>query len=141
MMENRLLKRFGFWRQRFAEATYANHNRSAEIRKNLRKCIGYHPRPTNFLRFTREGIRELVDQAGLRCYDIKVAVGTGRAFYRIAVEFLAILVSRFATSLYLPAKGALALLLCPVTWLDPVLAGPARSDRIPGGYLIVAGRS
>jgi hypothetical protein len=103
--------------------------------------IGYHPGPTDFWRFTREGIRELVDQAGLRCYDIKVAAGTGTAFYRIAVEFIAILVSRFATSLYLPAKGALALLLYPLKWLDPVLAGSARSDRIPGGYLIVAGRS
>jgi SAM-dependent methyltransferase len=103
--------------------------------------IGYHPGPTDFWRFTREGIRELVDQAGLRCYDIKVAAGIGTAFYRIAVEFLAILVSRFATSLYLPAKGAFALLLYPMKWLDPVLAGSAQSDRIPGGYLIIAGRS
>ena len=102
--------------------------------------VGYHPGPTDFWRFTREGILELIKQAGLRCYAIEVAVGTGTGFYRIAVEFLAILVSRFAASLYLPAKGALALLLYPTKWLDSVLAGTAQSDRIPGGYLIIAGR-
>ena len=102
--------------------------------------IGYHPGPTDFWRFTREGIVELIKQAGLRCYEIEVAVGTGTGFYRIAVEFLAILVSRFAASLYLPAKGVFALLLYPIKWLDSLLAGTAQSDRIPGGYLIVAGR-
>lgn len=103
--------------------------------------IGYHPGPTDFWRFTREGIRELINQAGLHCYEVDVAVGTGTGFYRIAVEFLAILVSRFAAFLYLPAKGAFALLLYPMKWLDPILAGSDLSDRIPGGYLIVAGRS
>jgi len=102
--------------------------------------IGYHPGPSDFWRFTREGIRALIDQAGLQCYDIRVSVGTGTGFYRIAVEFLAILMSRFAEVLYLPAKGAFALLLYPMKWLDPVLAGSAQSGRIPGGYLIIAGK-
>jgi SAM-dependent methyltransferase len=102
--------------------------------------IGYHPGPTDFWRFTREGILELVEKAGLRPYEMALAVGPGTGFYRIAVEFLAVLVSRFAKPLYLPAKGAFALLLCPLKWLDPFLSKSPGADRIPGGYLIIAGR-
>ncbi len=102
--------------------------------------IGYHPGPTDFWRFTREGIRELIEQAGLRCHQINIAVGPGTGFYRIAVEFLAVLVSRFAESMYLPAKGVFALFLYPLKWLDSVLSKSPQADRIPGGYLIIAGR-
>jgi SAM-dependent methyltransferase len=102
--------------------------------------IGYHPGPTDFWRFTREGIRELVEQANLECLEVTMAVGAGTGFYRIAVEFLAVLASRFASSLYLPAKGSLALILYPLKWLDPFLSQSPEVDRIPGGYLVIARR-
>lgn len=100
--------------------------------------IGYHPGPTDFWRFTREGIRELVEQADLECLEVTMAVGAGTGFYRIAVEFLAVVASRFASFLYLPAKGSFSLILYPLKWLDPLLARGPAVDRIPGGYLVIA---
>lgn len=102
--------------------------------------IGYHPGPTDFWRFTREGIRELVEKADLECHELAIAVGAGTGFYRIAVEFLAVFASRFAASLYLPTKGAFALILYPLKWLDSFLSKSPQADRIPGGYLIIARR-
>jgi len=102
--------------------------------------IGYHPGPTDFWRFTRQGIRELVERANLNCLEVDMAVGVGTGFYRIAVEFLAVFASRFADLLYLPAKGAFALILYPLKWLDPFLSRSREVDRIPGGYLVIARR-
>jgi len=102
--------------------------------------IGYHPGPTDFWRFTRQGIHELVEKADLECLEVEMAVGVGTGFYRIAVEFLAVFASRFASHLYLPAKGAFALLLYPLKWLDPFLSQSPEVDRIPGGYLVIARR-
>jgi SAM-dependent methyltransferase len=102
--------------------------------------IGYHPGPTDFWRFTRQGIRELVEKANLECQEVTTAVGAGTGFYRIAVEFLAVLASRFAGFLYLPAKGAFALILYPLKWFDPFLSQSPEVDRIPGGYLVIASR-
>ncbi len=121
-----------------------------EMRRVLRKggviycqvpfIIGYHPGPTDFWRFTRQGIRELVEKADLNCLEVDMAVGVGTGFYRIAVEFLAVFASRFADLLYLPAKGAFALILYPLKWLDPFLSQSREVDRIPGGYLVIARR-
>lgn len=102
--------------------------------------IGYHPGPTDFWRFTREGIRELVEKANMECLEVTTAVGAGTGFYRIAVEFLAVLASRFAGVLYRPVKGAFALILYPLKWLDPFLSKSPEIDRIPGGYLVIARR-
>jgi SAM-dependent methyltransferase len=102
--------------------------------------IGYHPGPTDFWRFTREGVRELVERADLNYLEMTIAVGAGTGFYRIAVEFLAVLASRFSGSLYFPVKGAFALVLYPLKWLDSFLSKSPEIDRIPGGYLIIARR-
>jgi SAM-dependent methyltransferase len=102
--------------------------------------IGYHPGPTDFWRFTRQGIRELVEKANLECLEVDMAVGAGTGFYRIAVEFLAVFASRFASLLYLPAKGTFALILYPLKWLDAFLSQSPEVDRIPGGYLVIARR-
>ena len=50
--------------------------------------IGYHPGPTDFLRFTKEGVYELVTKAGFKISEIGITVGGATGFYRIAVEFL-----------------------------------------------------
>lgn len=72
--------------------------------------IGYHPGPTDFWRFTKEGIRELVESADLECQEVGIAVGASTGFYRIAVEYLAILLSVPSAALYTPAKSRIRLL-------------------------------
>jgi SAM-dependent methyltransferase len=100
--------------------------------------IGYHPGPTDFWRFTKEGIIQMVQQAGLNCRELKIAVGSGTGFYRIVVEFTAVLFARLWGKLYKPVKGLSALLFYPLKWLDPLLRGSPQADRIPGGYLVIA---
>ncbi|MGH9966917.1 MAG: class I SAM-dependent methyltransferase [Pyrinomonadaceae bacterium] len=100
--------------------------------------IGYHPGPTDFWRFSKEGIREVVERAGFTCEEVSIAVGPATGFYRIAVEFASILVSRLVPNLYHPAKGALALLLYPIKLLDGPLLRANQADRIAGGYYVIA---
>jgi SAM-dependent methyltransferase len=100
--------------------------------------IGYHPGPTDFWRFTREGIAALIEQAGLTCNEVKIAVGSGTGLYRIAVEFVAVSAARCWGRLYKPIKGLSALLFYPLKWLDPILLASPQADRIPGGYLAIA---
>lgn len=100
--------------------------------------IGYHPGPTDFWRFSREGIRELVERAGFICEEIGVAVGPATGFYRILVEFFAVAASRAWKPLYIPIKGAAALFFYPVKWLDMLLLKSTQVDRIPGGYYVIA---
>ena len=99
--------------------------------------IGYHPGPTDYWRFTREGIRELLERAGFRCEEVSIAVGGGTALYRIAVEFVAVSLGRMVPPAYHAFKGVAALLLYPIKWLDSVLSGAPQADRIAGGYYAI----
>jgi SAM-dependent methyltransferase len=100
--------------------------------------IGYHPGPTDFWRFTREGMTRMLEIAGLECREIGVAVGAATGFYRCAVEFFAIVLSLPWRGLYLPAKALIAVLLYPLKWLDFLTAFSPQNDRIAGGYYVVA---
>lgn len=100
--------------------------------------IGYHPGPTDFWRFTREGIVRLVQSAGLECREVGVAVGASTGFYRVAVEYFAVLLSALVPPLYMPLKALFALVLYPIKWLDTLTALSRQTDRIAGGYFIVA---
>ena len=102
--------------------------------------VSYHPGPTDFWRFTKEGITAMIEQAGLTCSEVKIAVGPGTGLYRITVEFMAVSAARLWAALYKPVKGLSALLFYPLKWLDPVLAGSPQADRIPRGYLAIATR-
>jgi SAM-dependent methyltransferase len=99
--------------------------------------IGYHPGPFDFWRFSREGIRAIVEDAGFEVDSLKISVGPGTGAYRILVEFVAIAASVVLPRLYRPAKGVAALLLFPVKLLDPMLSRSREADRIAGGYLLV----
>jgi SAM-dependent methyltransferase len=100
--------------------------------------IGYHPGPTDFWRFTKEGIRELIERAGFVCREIGIAVGPATGFYRIVVEFFAVVASGIWERLYFPVKGTAALLFYPLKWLDPLLLRAAQADRVAGGYYVIA---
>lgn len=100
--------------------------------------IGYHPGPTDFWRFTREGIRALVEQAGLDCETVALAVGPATGFYRILVEFAATATARLVPRSYPVAKGTFALMFYPLKWADGILTRCAQADRIAGGYYLVA---
>ena len=100
--------------------------------------IGYHPGPSDFWRFTRQGIRQLVQQAGLHCVRIGMAVGPGTGFYRIMVEFVASTVARVVPPMYIPVKALCALTLFPLKLLDLLLVAGSQADRVAGGYFVIA---
>jgi SAM-dependent methyltransferase len=102
--------------------------------------IGYHPGPTDFWRFTREGIQQLVERHGFNCEEVSISVGPAVGFYRIATEFWASIFASFSKRFYKPAKGVFALLLYPIKWLDRFLLQSPEADRIAGGYYVFASK-
>jgi SAM-dependent methyltransferase len=99
--------------------------------------IGYHPGPEDYWRFSRAGMRRLVEQAGLECERVEQAVGSGTGMYRIAVEFAAGIPARILPALYLPFKALASVMFFPLVLCDGFLAGGRPSDRIPGGYFAI----
>ena len=102
--------------------------------------IGYHPGPNDYWRFTREGIRELLAKERWEIIDSDVVLEGASGFYRIAVEFVAVLVAAISRRLYRPAKAATAIALWPIKLLDPIMRRSPERDRIPGGYWVLARR-
>ena len=100
--------------------------------------IGFHPGPMDYWRFTTQGMRELADRVGLTVTTQAITVGGASGYYRISVEFWSGLLSLGRKRPYKALKGAFALLLYPLKWLDPLFNRSPERDRIPGGYLIVA---
>ncbi len=100
--------------------------------------IGDHPCPNDYWRFTRQGIVELAHQAGFSDVKLEVTVGSANGFYRIAVEFFAILLSLPLPRLYRYTKGGAALLLYPLKWLDRLMARHPQAHRVAGGFFIIA---
>ena len=100
--------------------------------------IGYHPGPTDFIRFSKEGVYEFLSIAGFEINELEISVGGGTGFYRILVEFFAILFSGPIDKLYLPCKCVFALLFFPVKWMDRWFNLSTQRDRIPGGYYAIA---
>ncbi len=99
--------------------------------------IGYHPGPEDYWRFSRAGMRRLIEQAGMECVRVEPAVGAGTGMYRIAVEFFAGIPARILPGLYLPAKALGSILFYPFVWWNGFLARGRQSDRIPGGYFAI----
>lgn len=100
--------------------------------------IGFHPGPKDYWRFTRQGLEHLFGAPHWIPKEIAISVGHGSGFYRIAVEFLAVSASCIWSRLYLPAKGAAALMLYPFKWFDLLTERSPERDRIPGGYYCIA---
>jgi SAM-dependent methyltransferase len=100
--------------------------------------IGYHPGPTDFIRFTKEGVEDFLRNAGFSIKKIEISVGGATGYYRISVEFFAILFSGPIKQFYIPAKGFFSLLLYPLKYLDFWFNLSDQRDRIPGGYFAIA---
>ncbi|MCP4675123.1 MAG: methyltransferase domain-containing protein [Deltaproteobacteria bacterium] len=100
--------------------------------------IGYHPGPTDYWRFTKEGIRRLFPQDRWEIERLSFTVGHGTAAYRILVEYFAVTASVLGDAMYLPVKGAAAVLLSPLKLTDGLSKYASQRDRIPGGYYILA---
>ena len=71
--------------------------------------------------FTHEWLAELVKFANFEIVKTCIAVGPAVGFYRILVEFLAIVMSVFYWRFYKPAKFIFAILCYPIKLLDPIL--------------------
>ncbi|QIK64971.1 methyltransferase domain-containing protein [Nocardioides sp. HDW12B] len=100
--------------------------------------IGFHPSPHDYWRFTEEGISRLAESSGLRAVRRQQSVGAATGFYRVAVEFFAILLSGKSTPLYRVVKAIFSVLLFPVKRLDTVCARSPQAGRIAGGFYVVA---
>lgn len=100
--------------------------------------IGYHPGPSDFWRFTRQGLEYLFRLPRWHSEAINISLGHGSGFYRIAVEFVAVTASCLWSGLYRPGKLCAALMLYPFKWFDMLTPRSAEKDRIPGGYFCVA---
>ena len=99
--------------------------------------VGYHPGPTDFYRFTKEGIEKFLNDAGFKLEKIEITVAGATGFYFILVEFLAILFSGPISFLYIPLKGIFSLLFYPLKLLDFWFRLSSQRDRIPAGYYAI----
>ncbi len=93
--------------------------------------IGYHPGPEDYWRFSRAGMRRLVEQAELDCQRVEPAVGAGTGMYRITVEFFADLFARVLPALYLPVKAAGSVFFYPLAWWNGLLSGGSNPIGFP----------
>lgn len=100
--------------------------------------IGYHPRPQDFWRFTKEGIVRLAEGVGMKCVELTPTEGPGVGFYFVLVEFFAMTLSLPLPSIYKLTKALGAVLFYPVRLMDGLLVHSPQRDRICGGYYIIA---
>ena len=96
--------------------------------------IGYHPDPEDYWRFTHAGVQRLIEQAGLHCERVELALAAGTGAHRILVEFLADAAARLIPQAYRPVKGALAIFFYPLKWLDSWMSVGPQRKRVAGGY-------
>ncbi len=100
--------------------------------------IGYHPGPTDFWRFTKEGIIEIVSSCGFHILESGITVGGATGYYRVSVEFFSTLFSLIIPKSYYLLKALFSLLFYPIKSLDYFFKFSKESDRIAGGYYVIA---
>jgi len=99
--------------------------------------VGYHPGPTDFYRFTREGIENFLSDVGFKVEKVEITRAGAFGFYYVAVEFFAILFSGPISFLYIPSKGIFSVLLYPIKIFDFWFRLSKKRDRIPCGYYAI----
>jgi SAM-dependent methyltransferase len=124
--------------QKSIQEAYRILKRGGVIYFQVPFIIGYHPGPADFWRFTKEGIVTFLENAGFQVEKRGVTVGSASGFYRIAVEFFAIIFSGPIDALYIPFKAVFSLIFYPIKILDHYVKYSSQNDRIAGGYFAVA---
>jgi SAM-dependent methyltransferase len=99
--------------------------------------IGYHPGPEDFYRFTKEGIRNFLNDGGFYVEELNISASGAIGFYYIAVEFFAILFSGPINFIYIPLKGLFSVILCPLKIFEFWFRLSKQRDRIPAGYYAI----
>ena len=99
--------------------------------------IGYHPGPSDYWRFTKEGLRTLFPSDRWSVKELDIVLGFGSGFYRIAVEFFSVPFSALSKSAYIIAKTVFSITLWPLKLLDPLTKYLPEQDRIAAGYFII----
>ena len=99
--------------------------------------IGYHPGPEDFYRFTKEGVRNFLNEGGFDIEELKISASGAIGFYYIAVEFFAILFSGPINFFYIPFKGLFSVILYPLKIFEFWFRLSKQRDRIPAGYYAI----
>ncbi len=97
---------------------------------------GYHPTPTDFQRYTRDGLADLFDQ--YRVVEIGVALGPSSTLSWILREYLAILFSFNQPILYKVNERIFSWLTLPVKLLDYALVRSRFAGQIASSFYLVA---
>lgn len=97
---------------------------------------GYHPSPTDFHRFTRDGARRLL--AAFEIEQLQNTRGSASAVTWILSSFLAELVSFRSARLYGVTKALFGWVLLPLKYLDYWLAESPFDHYITSGFTVVA---
>ena len=100
---------------------------------------GYHPTPTDFQRYTVDGLADLFDQ--FEVVDVGVALGPSSTLSWILREYLAILFSFGNPYLYKINERLFSWLTLPVKYLDLITARSPFATQIASSFYIVAQKS
>lgn len=97
---------------------------------------GYHPSPTDFRRFTREGARKLMSAFSIdRLMNTR---GSASTVTWILSSFLAEIVSFNRLRVYVVAKALFGWLLLPLKYLDYALTENRFDHYITSGFTVIA---
>ncbi|MCC7352231.1 MAG: methyltransferase domain-containing protein [Anaerolineae bacterium] len=118
----------------------------AEIRRVLRPggltyhevpfIQGYHADPTDYQRFTLDGVAALFD--GFEVMERGIVAGPSSALSWVLREYLAILFSFNNPVLYALGKRAFGWLTAPVKYLDALVVGSRYAPKIASALYLIA---
>ena len=107
-----------------------------QIYASLPFLQGYHPSPTDFRRFTRDGARQLFSR--FQIDQLVNTRGSASTVTWILSVFLAELVSFNRPRWYVLARAFFGWILMPIKYLDYLIAGNAFDHYITSGFTVVA---
>lgn len=99
---------------------------------------GYHPTPTDFQRYTRDGLADLFDEFEIR--ELGVALGPSSTLSWILREYLAILFSFNNPMLYKIGERVFSRLTLPIKYLDLITARSRFAGQIASSFYVIAER-
>jgi SAM-dependent methyltransferase len=96
---------------------------------------GYHPSPTDYRRYTREGLRQLL--GAFEVLELRNTRGSGSALAWILADFLSELLSLGHPSLYRVVGVPIRWACLPLKYLDPLLVGNRYDHYVTSGFTAV----